>query len=76
MARTDIYPRTVEDNGLHFQCSFQGLLQDSSFYYSSGTNKQLQVKAPSNKDCRDMVNLNLAMLIAHFLELHRGTWIF
>lgn len=73
MARTETFQRTVQDNGLHFQCSFQGLLQDGSFYYSSGTNKQLQVKAPANKDCRDMVNLNLAMLIAHFWEQHRGS---
>ena len=69
MASEEVFQRTVEDQ-MHFQCAFHGLLQDGDFKYTSPQKTELYVKSPANKDCRDILNLNLAMIIAHFWE-HR-----
>ena len=61
------FHRTFQDQ-MHFQCAFHGLFQDGNFRYTPLN--ELDVKAPANKDCRDLLNLNLAMIIAHYWE-HR-----
>ena len=58
MAETQVFLRNKED-GMHFQCSSPDgpvkVVKDEPTF-----------KAPSNKDCRDMINLNLVMILAHY----------
>lgn len=58
MAATEVFQRNAEDN-MHFQCS----VVEGPAKVSNG---ELIFKAPPDKDCRDRVNLNLVMLLAHF----------
>lgn len=62
MAATKVYLRNAEDN-MHFQCS----LTDGPLVLNEDLS-DLLFRAPRNKDCRDMVNLNLVMILVHFRE--------
>eukprot|EP01036_Dinobryon_divergens_P027630 gene27630-36436_t len=58
MADTQVFLRNQEDN-MHFQCS----ARDGPVQIVDG---EPEFKAPANKDCRDMANLNMVMILAHF----------
>ena len=59
MSRKNVFLRNEED-GTHFQC---GMI------HHWGEQASGEFKSPVTKDCRDMVNLNLVMLIVHYLNL-------
>lgn len=60
MAAAGVFQRDAEDD-MHFQCSAPAGPLDVK-------RGGLVFKAPRNKDCRDMVNLNLVMLLTHFVS--------
>ena len=61
MADTQVFLRNQEDNDMLFQCS----ARDGPVQIIDG---EPDFKAPANKDCRDMTNLNLVMILAHFTQ--------
>jgi hypothetical protein len=65
MAATEVYLRNAED-GMHFQCS----ISNGGPVEVNKNMSEVVFRAPPNKDCRDMVNLNLVMILVHFWE-HR-----
>ena len=49
-----------EEDGTHFQC---GMI------HMWGEQASGEFKSPTSKDCRDMMNLNLVMMLVHYLNL-------
>jgi len=56
MSDTKVYLRNTEDES-HFQCGFQTYLGEADGI--------LEYKTPANKDCRDLMNLNLVLMLVH-----------
>lgn len=58
MANTLVFRKNVLDD-LHFQCSFMTLSHKQVDY---------NIKMPANGDCRDIINLNIVMMLAYHLQ--------
>ena len=58
MADTHVFGKNVLDD-LHFQCSFMSL-SDKQVDYN--------IKMPASGDCRDIMNLNVVMMLTYYLQ--------
>ena len=74
MARSGAFHKNRED-GMHFQCSYLSIKDGWKGWIDpvAVLRNEIQFKAPASGDCRDMVNLNAVMLLAHFCTMNFTT---
>lgn len=66
MALTRVFGRNAEDN-MHFQCAFDcPALRENAYDVDPLPLLRNRLRMPFSGDCRDMVNLNMVMMIARF----------
>jgi hypothetical protein len=74
MAANGDFQMNREDS-MHFQCSYLSRQDGWNGWMErvAVVNNEIQFKAPASGDCRDMVNLNVIMLLVNYVTTNATT---